>query len=55
VQVGTIEKGKIANLVLLKKSPRESLDAYDSIDQVWVHGTAVARDSLAVDSGKLKH
>jgi imidazolonepropionase-like amidohydrolase len=51
-QVGTIEKGKIANLVLLKKSPLESLDAYDSIDTVWVHGAAVGRESLAVDSGK---
>ncbi len=49
-QVGTIETGKIANLVLLKKSPLESLDAYDSIDTVWVHGVAVARESLAVDS-----
>ncbi len=49
-QLGTIEKGKIANLVLLKKSPLESLDAYDSIDTVWVHGAAVARESLAVGS-----
>ncbi|HEX4576054.1 MAG TPA: amidohydrolase family protein [Edaphobacter sp.] len=51
-QLGTIEKGKIANLVLLKKSPLESMDAYDSITTVWVHGTAVARDSLAVDANK---
>jgi imidazolonepropionase-like amidohydrolase len=51
-QLGTIEPGKIANLVLLKKSPLASVDAYDSITTVWVHGTAVARDSLAVDSGK---
>ena len=51
-QLGTIEPGKVANLVLLKKSPLASLDAYDSITTVWVHGTAVARDSLAVDSGK---
>lgn len=51
-QLGTIERGKIANLVLLKKSPLESVDAYDSITKVWVHGTAVARDSLAVDAGK---
>jgi len=51
-QFGTIEPGKIANLVLLKKSPLESVDAYDSIVTVWVHGTAVARDSLAVNSNK---
>jgi len=47
-QMGTIEKGKIANLVLLKKSPLESLVAYDSIETVWVHGRAVAREGLAV-------
>lgn len=37
-QIGTIEPGKLANLVLLKKSPLESVDAYDSIVTVWVHG-----------------
>jgi hypothetical protein len=51
-QLGTIEPGKIANLVLLEKSPLESLDAYDSITTVWVHGKAVSRDSLAANSNK---
>jgi hypothetical protein len=51
-QVGTIEPGKIANLVLLKQSPLESLEAYDSITTVWVHGKEISRDSLAADSGK---
>ena len=51
-QLGTIEPGKIANLVLLRKSPLESLDAYDSIVTVWVHGKPVLRDSLAVGSNK---
>jgi imidazolonepropionase-like amidohydrolase len=51
-QLGTIEKGKIANLVLLKKSPLESVDAYDSITAVWVHGMQISRDRLAVDSSK---
>jgi imidazolonepropionase-like amidohydrolase len=46
-QLGTIEPGKIANLVLLKKSPLEGVDAYDSVVTVWVHGTPVSRDSLA--------
>jgi len=48
-QLGTIEPGKTANLVLLKKSPLQSLDAYDSIATIWVHGEAVARDNLAAD------
>lgn len=51
-QLGTIEPGKIANLVLLNKSPLESLDAYDSIAMIWIHGKAVSRDSLAADSSK---
>jgi imidazolonepropionase-like amidohydrolase len=51
-QVGTIEPGKVANLVLLKKSPLESVDAYDSIVTVWVHGKQVARDSLAASATK---
>ena len=44
---GTIEPGKVANLVLLRRSPLESVEAYDSISMVWVHGRAVVRDSLA--------
>jgi hypothetical protein len=51
-ELGTIEQGKIANLVLLKKSPLESLDAYDSITTVWIHGKTVARQSLAADAKK---
>jgi imidazolonepropionase-like amidohydrolase len=51
-QLGTIEPGKIANLVLLRKSPLQSLEAYDSIATVWVHGKPASRDSLAVGSRK---
>ncbi|MGA7929401.1 MAG: amidohydrolase family protein [Candidatus Sulfotelmatobacter sp.] len=51
-QVGTIEPGKIANLVLLKKSPLESVDAYDSIVTIWVHGKQVSRASLAASADK---
>lgn len=51
-QVGSIEPGKIANLVLLKKSPLESVDAYDRIVTVWVHGRPISRDSLAVSQNK---
>ena len=46
------EPGKIANLVLLKNSPLESVDAYDSIVTVWVHGNPISRDSLAVSPNK---
>lgn len=46
-QVGTIEPGKIANLVLLSKSPLETVDAYDSVVTVFVHGKPVSRETLA--------
>ena len=51
-QVGTIEAGKVANLVLLKKSPLEGTDAYDTITTVWVHGREIPRESLAADTHK---
>ena len=46
-EVGTIEPGKIANLILLRKSPLENVEAYDSIVTLWVHGTEMSRVSLA--------
>jgi imidazolonepropionase-like amidohydrolase len=49
-QLGTIEPGKVANLVLMKKSPLESVDAYDTITTIWIHGNAIARDSLSANS-----
>lgn len=51
-QLGSIEAGKIANLVLMKKSPLESVEAYDSITTVWVHGKAIPRDDLTADSNQ---
>jgi imidazolonepropionase-like amidohydrolase len=51
-QVGTIEPGKIANLILLKKSPLESVDAYNSIVTIWLHGQQVSRESLAANANK---
>ena len=47
-QLGTIEAGKVANLVLMKISPLADIAAYDSVDTVWVRGKATARDNLAV-------
>jgi hypothetical protein len=44
---GTIEPGKVANLVMLRRSPLESIEAYDSISMVWVHGRAIMREGLA--------
>jgi imidazolonepropionase-like amidohydrolase len=48
-QLGTIEPGKIANLVLMRKSPLETIDAYDTITTVWLHGKAIPRENLAAN------
>jgi imidazolonepropionase-like amidohydrolase len=48
-KVGTIEAGKDANLVLLEKSPLESVEAYDGVVSVWIHGTALRREALAAN------
>lgn len=46
-QAGTIEKGKKANLLLMKVSPLKDLAAYDNIVTVWIGGKEVERASLA--------
>jgi imidazolonepropionase-like amidohydrolase len=49
-QIGSIEPGKAANLVLMRKSPLETVDAYDTITSVWVHGKELPRETLAADA-----
>ena len=44
---GTVEAGKVANLVLLRGNPLETVKAYDAIDLVVVRGKVVARSVLA--------
>jgi imidazolonepropionase-like amidohydrolase len=43
---GTIEVGKRADLLLLKRNPLETIEAYDSIQTVFVNGNPIARESL---------
>jgi imidazolonepropionase-like amidohydrolase len=45
-QVGTIEPRKRANLLLLKRSPLESVEAYDAIQTVWIGGRRLDPASL---------
>jgi imidazolonepropionase-like amidohydrolase len=49
-QIGTIALGKVANLVLMTKNPLETIDAYDSINTVFVHGKPISRRDLAASS-----
>src|SRR6204780_4425302 len=51
-QVGSIEPGKVANLALMTKNPLETIDAYDSITTVFLHGKPISRQDLAADSKK---
>jgi imidazolonepropionase-like amidohydrolase len=47
---GTIEPGKIANLVLLEANPLASLDAWMKIDTVILRGEPIKREALAADA-----
>ncbi len=47
---GTVSKGKVANLLLLKENPLQHSRNWDSIEQVIVHGVALPRASLAASS-----
>ena len=41
---GTVEAGKRANLLLLKRNPLETIDAYNSIEFVIIDGNAYKRE-----------
>jgi imidazolonepropionase-like amidohydrolase len=43
---GTIEVGKRADLLLLRKDPLKTIAAYDSIETVFLNGNALPRASL---------
>jgi imidazolonepropionase-like amidohydrolase len=49
-RVGTIEVGKRANLLLLSRSPLESVEAYDSIRSLWIGGRRL--DPAGLEAGK---
>jgi imidazolonepropionase-like amidohydrolase len=46
---GTIENGKIANLLVLRENPLASVDAWTQIDTVILRGEPIERESLAAD------
>lgn len=48
-QIGTVQPGKRANLVLLGNSPLESVQAYDSIQEIWVGGQHLLPRDLEAD------
>lgn len=46
-EIGTIEKGKKANLLLLNKNPLVDVSAYNSIESVIINGKLIKRLSLS--------
>jgi imidazolonepropionase-like amidohydrolase len=46
-QIGTVEPGKTANLLLLRANPLASVEAYDTIDIVFLHGRPILRTDLS--------
>jgi imidazolonepropionase-like amidohydrolase len=44
---GTVEAGKVANLLLLTENPLETLRAWTSIDRIILRGDVIKRESLA--------
>jgi imidazolonepropionase-like amidohydrolase len=45
--IGTIEKGKRAHLLLLRANPLESVEAYNTIDAVFLGGRLIRRETLS--------
>jgi imidazolonepropionase-like amidohydrolase len=48
---GTVEPGKVANLLLLRANPLETVEAYDAIDLVVSRGEVLDRAALAAEAG----
>ena len=44
---GTVEEGKIANLLLLESNPLANADAWNQIDSIILRGQALTREELA--------
>ncbi len=47
--IGTVEAGKLANLLLLRADPTQSIEAYGSIAKVILRGRVIDRVALAAD------
>jgi imidazolonepropionase-like amidohydrolase len=47
---GTVEKGKVANLLLLDANPLADVEAWARIDKVILRGEPIDRETLAADA-----
>jgi len=46
-EIGSVDQGKRADLLLLSKNPLHTIEAFDHIDTVFVSGKVIARASLS--------
>jgi imidazolonepropionase-like amidohydrolase len=46
-EIGTIEPGKKANLLLLGADPLKNVKAYDAIETGFLHGRPITRETLS--------
>ena len=46
-EIGTVEEGKVAHLLLMRSNPLESVDAYDTIEVVVLRGEPIERADLS--------
>lgn len=49
-EIGTVQVGKRANLLLLRKDPTRTIQAYNEIVKVILHGRVLDRSALAANS-----
>ena len=49
-QFGTLEPGKIADLIILGADPLEDIRNTRNIDEVWMNGERVNRDELPIST-----
>jgi imidazolonepropionase-like amidohydrolase len=47
--IGTVQVGKRANLLLLRQNPTRTIEAYDGIVKVILRGRVLEREELAAD------
>jgi imidazolonepropionase-like amidohydrolase len=45
-EMGSIEAGKRADLLLLRENPLTNVSAYDSIETIFLNGQPIARKTL---------
>jgi imidazolonepropionase-like amidohydrolase len=48
-EIGTVQTGKRANLLLLRQDPTQSIQAYDEIVKIILHGRVLDRSWLAAN------